>query len=145
MVKARNARPIFFEEERRMAKMAILVDGGFYRVRIRSVNGRTAQSPQDMATELVEYCSRHAAASKCESGRELYRTFYYDCPPVQASVRNPITRQTEDIGRSPTISRSTLTESVRSKGVASVYSGLTQRDTRAEWWRWVGDVRRAGT
>lgn len=73
-----------------MAKMAILVDGGFYRVRIRATNGRTAQTPQDMATELVEYCTRHATASKQESGRELYRTFYYDCPPVQASVRNPI-------------------------------------------------------
>lgn len=88
-----------------MAKMAILVDGGFYRVRIRATNGRTAQTPQDMATELVEYCTRHATASKQESGRELYRTFYYDCPPVQASVRNPITRQIEDIGRSPTYSR----------------------------------------
>ncbi len=26
----------------------------------------------------------------------------FDCPPVQATVRNPITVQMEDIGRSPT-------------------------------------------
>ena len=89
-----------------MAKMAILVDGGFYKVRIRAINGRaTAQTPQDLATELVDYCAKHIAASKGESGKEHYRTFYYDCPPVQASVQNPLTRQMEDIGRSPTYNR----------------------------------------
>ncbi len=89
-----------------MAKMAILVDGGFYKVKIRLVNGRaTALTPQDLATELVNYCEKHVEASKNESGREHYRTFYYDCPPIQASVRNPITGQTEDIGRGPMYSR----------------------------------------
>ena len=58
--------------------MAILVDGGFYRVRIRALNGKTAQMPQDLATELVHYCAKHIAASKGESGKEHYRTFYYD-------------------------------------------------------------------
>lgn len=64
-----------------MAKMAILVDGGFYKVRIRAINGRQALTPQGLASELVDYCNGHVAASYKESGREHYRTFYYDCPP----------------------------------------------------------------
>lgn len=88
-----------------MAKMAILVDGGFYKVRIRAINGRQALTPQGLASELVDYCNGHVAASYKESGREHYRTFYYDCPPIQTTVRNPITKQIEDIGKSATYAR----------------------------------------
>ena len=88
-----------------MAKMAILVDGGFYRVRSRIVNGRGVKTPQVEASELVAYCQKHIAASKSESGREHYRTFYYDCPPVETSVYNPLTKAKEDISKSPTYNR----------------------------------------
>ena len=89
-----------------MAKMAILVDGGFYRIRSRAahVTG-AAKTPQDEAAALMEYCAKHIKASRSESGREHYRTFYYDCPPVEATVYNPLTKTREDIGKSPTYNR----------------------------------------
>jgi uncharacterized LabA/DUF88 family protein len=89
----------------KMAKMAILVDGGFYKVKIRNINGNQKLTPQELATELVNYCNKHVEASNKESGREHYRTFYYDCPPIQTTVYNPITKQTEDIGKSATFTR----------------------------------------
>lgn len=89
-----------------MAKMAILVDGGFYRVRSRVVHAATgSKTPQDEAAALMAYCAKHIEASKQESGREHYRTFYYDCPPVEASVYNPLTKTKEEIGKSPTYNR----------------------------------------
>ena len=37
-------------------------------------------SPKDRAKELVNYCKRHIKEEK--AGAELYRVFYYDCPPL---------------------------------------------------------------
>ena len=66
-------------------KMAILVDGGFYRRRAFNLFGD--KTPEDRANELVVYCSRHVDAynndEKCPN-TALYRIFYYDCPPLTA-------------------------------------------------------------
>ena len=85
-----------------MAKMAILIDGGFYRVRNRMFRISSSKSPQDEASAMMDYCEKHIAKSKEESGKEHYRTFYYDCPPVEATVYNPLSKMKEDISKSPT-------------------------------------------
>ena len=40
-----------------MGKVAIFIDGAFYNKRANYFYG--AQSPEDRAKELVEYCKRH--------------------------------------------------------------------------------------
>ena len=75
-----------------MAKTAILVDGGFYLRRSRSLWGR--KSPSERADELHEYCVKHITLRrdrKLETGdRSLYRIFYYDCPPLdQGAIKQP--------------------------------------------------------
>lgn len=60
-----------------MIKTAIMVDGAFYRKRAFYFWGDL--SPKDRAEELVNYCKRHIKEEK--AGAELYRIFYYDCPP----------------------------------------------------------------
>ena len=60
-------------------KTAILVDGGFYRRRAQTLFGDV--SAEERADELVKYCARHLSADTSEK-RELYRIFYYDCPPL---------------------------------------------------------------
>ena len=59
-------------------KTAILVDGGFYRRRAQAKLGE--KSAQDRADELYNYCRRHLKEKN--RTHELYRIFYYDCPPM---------------------------------------------------------------
>lgn len=81
-----------------MAKTAVLVDGGFYRKGARALWG--IKSPEDRADELNRYVFRHIN-SKRDGGaqRELYRIFYYDCPPVQKTVYHPLLKKNIDFGK----------------------------------------------
>lgn len=68
-----------------MIRVAILVDGGFYRKRAAHLFGQ--KTAQERAKELVEYCRLHL-----HQGHEdtyLYRIFYYDCPPCDKNVFHP--------------------------------------------------------
>lgn len=73
-------------------KVAILVDGGFYRKRASSLFG--PKSPTERVDELFSYCLKHLV-SKSEKGnpRELYRIFYYDCEPLSGCLYNPISQK----------------------------------------------------
>jgi uncharacterized LabA/DUF88 family protein len=77
---------------------AILVDGGFYRKRSYAKKGD--KSPVDRATELFEYCLKHLNDDR--GFHKLYRIFYYDCPPLDTTVYNPLTKKTENLKASPT-------------------------------------------
>lgn len=81
-----------------MAKTAILVDGGFYRKRALKYWG--PKSPQDRAHELQEYVFRHLDKLDGTNERELYRVFYYDCPPSQAVVYHPL-KGNINLGKEP--------------------------------------------
>lgn len=67
-----------------MEKVAILVDGGFYKKRAKFLFGE--KTPQDRASELITYCFRHLNNPK----DELYRIFYYDCYPSEKNVYHPL-------------------------------------------------------
>jgi uncharacterized LabA/DUF88 family protein len=86
-----------------MSKTAILVDGGFYRRVSRMLWGQ--KSPNERADELYEYCIRHITSpreARVELGkRDLYRLFYYDCPPVRnASVWHPLLQRNRNFSPS---------------------------------------------
>lgn len=79
-----------------MAKTAILVDGAFYRRVSTKLWGK--KKPGDRADELYEYVMKHIdnkREARLELGRrELYRIFYYDCPPVgRATVWHPLLKK----------------------------------------------------
>ena len=86
-----------------MSKAAILIDGGFYRARARQVFQFTKRTPIDNADILDLYCKKHTHFFE-SYGRELYRIFYYDCPPLSAIVTNPITKERVDLSKSSTFS-----------------------------------------
>lgn len=79
-----------------MIKVAILVDGGFYRQRAYHLFGE--KTAQERAKELEEYCRSHLR-DKHEQ-RELYRIFYYDCPPMSKKMYHPLLGKQIDFGRS---------------------------------------------
>lgn len=79
---------------------AILIDGGFYRKRARHIWG--AKGAEDRAKELISYCRLHVMDKDAASNRELYRIFYYDCPPISDVVFNPITGKNVNLRNSET-------------------------------------------
>lgn len=78
---------------------AILVDGGFYRRRAFTAYGD--KTPKERADELYNYCKKHIK-SHGEQKRELYRIFYYDCPPMTKQVYHPLFKKTVDFSKSDT-------------------------------------------
>jgi uncharacterized LabA/DUF88 family protein len=80
-----------------MAKTAILVDGGFYRKRAELLWG--PKSPMDRASELRSYCRAHINTRDGDLSRQLYRIFYYDCPPINKKIFHPLHNRTIDFGK----------------------------------------------
>lgn len=79
-----------------MIKTAIMVDGAFYRKRAHYFWGD--KLPQERANELREYCHKHIVKEK--AGAELYRVFYYDCPPIEKNVYHPLLKHAVKLGKS---------------------------------------------
>lgn len=78
-----------------MSTTAILVDGGFFRKRAKHLWGE--HSPEETARALFAYCRRHLSERSCE--HDLYRIFYYDCPPIRKQMYHPLTRRTVDFSK----------------------------------------------
>ncbi len=78
-------------------RTAILVDGGYYRVRARSLWGD--KSAKDRAKEIYDYCMLHI--TQPSEPRDLYRIFYYDCPPMTREIVHPLTGKTIDYSALP--------------------------------------------
>lgn len=83
-------------------KVAILIDGGFYRrVALYKYGEKT---PEERAKELNKYCLAHLnknKSSKINNNEELYRIFYYDCPPIEKQIYNPISKKSVNLRNSP--------------------------------------------
>lgn len=79
-------------------KTAILVDGAFYRRRAYKAFGDL--SPEDRASELVNYCWKHLSWEKDKPANELYRIFYYDCPPLDTQVYHPLKQKSINLAQS---------------------------------------------
>ena len=77
-------------------RISILVDGGFYRKRANCLAGK--KTAQQRADELYNYCLKHL--NDKYNNCYLYRIFYYDCPPLDKNIYNPITKQIENMHNS---------------------------------------------
>ncbi len=84
-----------------MIKIAILVDGGFYRKRALKLFG--VKEPEDRADELIKYCMRHLKQDHFYDSETivLYRIFYYDCPPAEKNVTHPLTNKMISLRKTP--------------------------------------------
>ena len=77
-------------------KTAILVDGGFYRRRAQIILGDT--DAKTRADELINYCRRHLKLHR-ENNNDLYRIFYYDCPPASKNLYHPFLKKQIDLSK----------------------------------------------
>jgi len=76
-----------------MGKTAILVDGGFYRYRAKELWGE--HSALDAADAMIAYCRRHL--TERSRSHDLYRIFYYDCPPIDKQMYHPLLGKTVNL------------------------------------------------
>jgi len=79
-------------------RTAILVDGGFFHKRYRSIFKPKTLDPVKIATDLWEMCLSHLSQSNNER-YDLYRIFYYDCLPYDKKQHNPITGNVIDFSK----------------------------------------------
>lgn len=79
-------------------KTAILVDGGFYRKRAAFLWGQ--KNAVERARELQAYCLAHIK----NQNSELYRVFYYDCPPSSQQAFHPLLQRNINLKRTDTYS-----------------------------------------
>lgn len=82
-------------------RVAILVDGGYYRKRANAVLGSKV-SPKDRAKELHSYCLKHLKEEINGEDHfdDLYRIFYYDCPPAEKKIYHPLQKTDIDLSKS---------------------------------------------
>lgn len=80
-------------------RTAILVDGAFYRRRAFSAFGE--KTPDERANELMNYCWRHLRWHGQRTG-QLYRIFYYDCPPLDTQVYHPLLKKSVPLSKTAT-------------------------------------------
>ena len=83
-------------------KTAILVDGAFYRKRALFLWGK--KKPEERAKELMAYCNAHLEYFRKFDDTDLYRIFYYDCPPISKTVYHPLLQKGIDFRHSETYS-----------------------------------------
>lgn len=82
-------------------KYAILIDGGFMRVKIKQREKRFP-SPADINAE-VDRIKAHPLTT----GMGLLRVYYYDAPPATAELINPIDGSKVDLSSHATFSQNT--------------------------------------
>jgi len=79
-------------------KTAVLVDGDFYLRRHAIFFGRgDHDNAEKIASDLITHCLRHIDRRKND---QLYRIFFYDCPPSSKKVHHPLTGQAIDLSKS---------------------------------------------
>jgi len=83
-------------------KVAVLVDGSFFIKRYRVLfKNKDPYNASEIAKKLhwgiIENINR---ANKHNIRRELYRIFYYDCPPLEKRLQNPVTKKGFDSSKS---------------------------------------------
>lgn len=83
---------------------AILIDGAFFIKRFRRLEPHHLYDAERVADCVFSWAvahlsSRGKTASRV-AGRDLYRIFFYDCPPVEKKMHNPISKKAVDFAKS---------------------------------------------
>lgn len=78
-------------------RIAVMIDGGYFLKRYNALyNHGKKRDPKTVVNALYSLAHMH-------TGNEnyLYRIFYYDCPPLDKKIHNPITGRCVNLGTSP--------------------------------------------
>jgi uncharacterized LabA/DUF88 family protein len=76
-------------------RVAVMIDGGYFRKRYPEIYGSLPTNPIDLAKKMYGMAMSHAGNMD-----NLYRIFYYDCPPLDKKAHNPVTGKAIDFSKS---------------------------------------------
>lgn len=79
-------------------RTAILVDGGFFLKRYRSIHKIKNLDSEKTAQDLWEMCLKHLSQAKAKK-YDFYRIFYYGCLPYSKKQHNPLTGKSIDFSK----------------------------------------------
>ncbi|MDY7792148.1 NYN domain-containing protein [Burkholderia ubonensis] len=98
---------------------AILIDGAFFIKRFRAIEPQNAHNARRAAECAHRWACAHLMPStprqarrnggdppapdrqrNRQQRRDLYRIFFYDCPPLEMKMHNPISKKAVDFGKS---------------------------------------------
>lgn len=84
---------------------AILIDGAFFVIRFRAIEPHNAFDAKRAAEVAWRWAVAHLSpptnGGKGKGQRqELYRIFFYDCPPLEKKMHNPISGRAIDYAKS---------------------------------------------
>jgi uncharacterized LabA/DUF88 family protein len=78
--------------------VAIFVDAGFFtRIFTTFVDPDMQMDPEVLAKKMWHYWIKHVDR---RNGEELYRIYFYDCPPLSHKAHHPITNKLIDFSKS---------------------------------------------
>ncbi|MGE9761015.1 NYN domain-containing protein [Pseudomonas sp. PDM20] len=121
---------------------AILVDGAYFIKRFRQIEPDNAYDAERAADLVHRWATAHLVPSMrpAQNGvprtdtlprRELYRIFFYDCPPLLLKHHNPISKLAIDFSRSREATfRVELHNQLRSKRKLALRLGHLSKDVR---------------
>ena len=84
-----------------MARVAVLVDLGFFLPRYRTLIEKDANpphTPKEVAHNLWRTAVSHV---RKRDGEQLYRILVYDCAPLSKRAHNPISGRSIDFSKTP--------------------------------------------
>lgn len=90
---------------------AILVDGAYFIKRFRAIEPHNLYNAERAADCVFRWAVAHLSnkpqtagslhpSVRASRGHELYRIFFYDCPPLAKKLHNPISKRSVDFSRS---------------------------------------------
>jgi uncharacterized LabA/DUF88 family protein len=93
---------------------AILIDGGFFVKRFRRIEPHNEYNAERAADSAFRWALSHLKQGT--EKRNLYRIFFYDCPPIEKKMHNPISGKCIDFGKTDeAVFRKSLHELLRHK------------------------------
>ncbi|MCP1728326.1 uncharacterized LabA/DUF88 family protein [Natronospira proteinivora] len=122
-------------------KTAILIDGAYFVKRYRALYPEKHDEPiEDTVSNLYAGAiNLLRKANRPPRSRELYRIFFYDCPPLAKYIHNPVSQRGERLAESrEAIFRHSLHEQLkRQRKVALRLGRLDENNAR---WELKGDL-----
>lgn len=113
-------------------KVAIFVDAGFFiRLFTSKIDPEMQMPPEKLAKEMWRYWIRHVDR---KNGEELYRIYFYDCPPLMVKVQHPITGKEINFANSDiTKYKQALHNSLIHQPYVACRMGILNVDTKTDW------------
>jgi uncharacterized LabA/DUF88 family protein len=121
---------------------AVLVDGAYFIKRFRRIEPQNAYNAERAADLVHRWATAHLSKlvprvngqgqeAQQRHRKELYRIFFYDCPPLDTKQHNPISKKAVDFSKSKeALFRKELHSRLRSKRKVALRLGHLSKDVK---------------